>query len=613
MAESVTNASKVSAAKESVLDRAQAWVVDQAALSIMKLGRCPLDDVANAIDIPVNALLAVVQTSDRLTVVDGDLDLTVCSDNVARSLDRWCNDVMRAVGCSVKLDDLAELLTVHIGKTSDSIASSIRASAASSRSGMLLVNDQLLLTDWLPMLAHDEQEDILLENGVKADLLAALLAKAGSGSFSNIQDFTVRLLTAIQNKPIRHKTLAVAYWALNKGHETAADLANLMCDDRLLWLSGAKGGRWVLSTSEGEYRSLVSGLIPQPELPASMRTSLANDTDMAHPAVDIVPEVVIDSQVVEKIKSDIITTQKFIQISSYGIPDTHIADYVAIIDALDGVTSVGFGRYAPTVSLPTIDTKSIATAFAFPRVEFISEDGEQVEDLVAPESYVGTLKTDVSNPDNQDILDDCSVYTGSVTAQTFTFPLYKQHISSGLIPMCRLHPEIVPWDVEYAPVTVHVAGDTYQCSTINRDGVRCVTGLQGAFSQCEHCDYLATITKLPAVGEFALKLESLLDGEYALPPERCAELDVYKDSESDNPTVVILTQILDDHPKGVTFERALRELGYIRRTSVHKLASILSTNDCFAQKPGTGVWRYNPKRADAGNDIARRTYLKSGF
>ena len=613
MAESVTNASKVSAAKETALDRAQAWVVDQAALSIVKLGRCPLADVANAINIPVNAVLAVVQTSDRLTVVDGDLDLTVCSDNVARSLDRWCNDVIRAVGCSVKLDDLAELLTVHIGKSADAIASSIRASAASTRSGMLLVNDQILLSEWLPMLAHDEQEDILLENGVKADLLAALLAKVGHGSFSNIQDFTVRLLTAIQNKPIRHKTLAVAYWARNKGNKTAADLASLMFDDRLLWHSGAKGGRWVLSTSEVEYRSLVSGLIPQPELHASIRASLIDDANAASPPVEIVPEVVIDSDVVERIKADLATTHGYIQISSYGIPDGQIADYLAIVEALDGVTSVGFGRYAPTVSIPALDTKTITATFAYPRVEFISEDGEQVEDLVAPESYVGTLKTDVANPDNQDILDDCSVYTGSVTSQTYTFPLYKQHISSGLIPMCRLHPDIVPWDVEYAPLTVHVAGDAYPCSTINRDGVRCVTGLQAVFGKCEQSDYLATITKSPAIGEFDLKMEPLLDGEFALTAERCVELDVYKESESDNPTVVILTQILDDHPKGISFERALRELGYIRRTSVHKLASILSTNDCFAQKPGTGVWRYNPKRADAGNDIARRTYLKSGF
>ncbi len=613
MAESVTNASKGSAAKESILDRAQAWVVDQAALSITKLGRCPLEDVANAINIPVDALLAVVQTSDRLTVVDGDLDLTVCSDNVARSLDRWCNDVIKAVGCSVKLDDLAELLTVHIGKSADAIASSIRASAASTRSGMLLVNDQILLSEWLPMLAHDEQEDILLENGVKADLLAALLAKAGTGSFSNIQDFTVRLLTAIQNKPIRHKTLAVAYWALNKGHETASDLANMMRDDRLLWHSGAKGGRWVLSTTEAEYRSLVSGLIPHPELTTSARGSLTDDATSSSPAVEPILDVVIDSSVIEKIKSDLITSQKYIQISSYGILDSQTADYVAIVEALDGVTSVGFGRYALSDSLPELDTTAITTAFAFPRVEFISEDGEQVEDLVSPESYVGTLKADVANPDNQDILDDCSIYTGAVTTQTYTFPLYKQHIESGLLPMCRLHPDIVPWDVEYAPLTVHIEGDSYQCSAINRNGVRCIVGLQPAFSTYERCDYVATITKLSAIGEFDLKLEPLLDGEYALTPERCVELDVYKESESDNPTVVILTQILDDHPKGVSFERALRELGYIRRTSVHKLASILSTNDCFAQKPGTGVWRYNPKRADAGNDIARRTYLKSGF
>jgi hypothetical protein len=104
VAESINKASKMSAGKETLLERAQAWVVDQAALSVIKLGRCPVEDVAAAINIPENSLLAAVQTTDRLTVVDGDLDLTVCSDSVTRTLDRWCNDVVRAVGCPVHID-----------------------------------------------------------------------------------------------------------------------------------------------------------------------------------------------------------------------------------------------------------------------------------------------------------------------------------------------------------------------------------------------------------------------------------------------------------------------------------------------------------------------------
>ena len=602
----------MSAGKETLLDRAQAWVVDQAAIRVIKLGRCPLDVVAQAIDIPVTALLAVVQTSDRLSVVDGDLDLTVCSDNVARSLDRWCNDVVKAGGCSVHIDDLAELLTVHLGKSSESISSSIRASVASSRSAMILVDNQIILNEWLPMLAHDDQEDILLENAVKPDLLAALLAKAGNQSFENIQGFAFSLLTAIQNKPIRHKTLAVAYWALKKEHESARDLTQLMCDDRLLWHSGAKGGRWVLSKSEAEYRTLVSGLIPMPEEPRFLYTDTTNEAVSVE--AETVHEVVIDSVVIEKIAFDLLQQGMCIDIESYGIPSDHIPDYVAIVEALEGVTPVGFGRYAPTKSIPSFDVAPIAAAFTCPRVEFISEDGEQVEDLVAPESYIGTLKTDVTNPDNQDILDDASAYTGTITSLSYTFPLYKDHIALGLIPLCRLDPETVPWDVEYAPLCVHIDANVYKCSVINRDGVRYVAGLSNVFTvdSLNH-DYLVTVTKLDAIGEFALELAPLVDGEYALTPERCLELDVLKESEADNPTVVILTQILDDHPKGVSYERALRELRYIRRTSVHKLASILTTNDCFAQKPGTGVWRYNPKRADAGNDIARRTYLKSGF
>ena len=612
MAESVNKASKMSAGKETLLERAQAWVVDQAALSVIKLGRCPVEDVASAIGIPVNTLLAAVQTTDRLTVVDGDLDLTVCSDSVTRTLDRWCNDVVRAVGCPVHIDELAELLTVHLGKTSASIASSIKASAASTRSGLTLVDSRILMNDWLPMFAHDDQEDILLENGVKADLLAALLAKAGSATFATIQDFAVSLLRAIQNKPVRHKTLAVAFWTLNKRQECAKDLVQLMCDERLLWHSGAKGGRWVLSSIEAEYRALVSDLVPTADVVvATHRVNASNDVTKH---VEPVKTVVIDAALVETILYNLTTRRTCITLGNYGIPDELLSEYTAIVAATDGVSSVGFGRFLLTESIPDVDIDPIVAVFKCPRVEFISEDGEQVEDLVSPDSYIGTLKSDVLNPDNQDVLDDSSVYTGPSVSNVYSFPLYKDHVLLGLIPMCRINGDLIPWDVEYAPVTVRVNGVSYACSIVNKQGVRCLVGLKQLFAdEASQRDYMCTVTKIDAVSEFSIDFTPLVDGEYAISDERRVELNVYKDSEADNPTVVILTQILDDHPKGVTFERALRELRYIRRTSVHKLASILSTNDCFAQKPGTGVWRYNPKRADAGNDIARRTYLKSGF
>lgn len=612
MADSNTQTSKVSAIKESQLDRAQAWVVDQAAISVLKLGRCPIDEIAGHIGITSSSLLAVVQTSDRLTIVDGDLDLAICNDAVARSLDRWCSDVVKAVGCAVHIGELAELLTVHLGKTAEVIASSIKAAVTSSRSNLTLVGDQILLNDWLPMLGHDDKEDILLENGVKADLVEALLGKAGRGPFVGIQDFTVSLLRSIQNKPIRHKTLAVAFWVLTRGHDSASDFVRLMGDDRLLWHSGNKGGRWVLSTAEADYRLLVAELIPLPEAPKE-----TTQVGSPGPVIDVtetVQTIKIDNDLVEAIKTDLFAHGQCVSISNYGIPDEHLRDYISIVQGLDGVSSVGFGRFVLTASIPDVNIDAIVECFTCPRVEFISEDGEQVEDLVAPDSYVGTLKADVIHPDNQDILDDCSVYTGREAGNRASFPLYKDHLSLGLIPMCRLSPMHIPWDVAYAPISIYVNSVEHACSVINRDGVRCITGLANAFGgELAGSDCYATITSMDTPGALRLELSPLLDGEYALTEERCKELDVYKDSEADNPTVVILTQILDDHPKGVTFERALRELRYIRRTSVHKLASILSTNDCFAQKPGTGVWRYNPKRADAGNDIARRTYLKSGF
>lgn len=612
MADSKNSAVNGSASKETQLDRAQAWVVDQAAITVLKLGRCPIDTIADHIGITSDSLLAVVQSSDRLSVIDGDLDLTICTDNVARSLDRWCSDVIKSVGSSVNIGELAELLTVHLGKSSQAIASSIRASIGSSRSGLTLVGDQIILNEWLPMLGHDDQEDILLENGVKSELLAALLAKAGKGPFTNIQEFALALLKAIQNKPIRHKTLSVAYWALTKGHDSARDLACLMADKRLLWHSGNKGGRWVLSSVETDYRLLVSELIPEPDGPVSLdeSVSLETNSDVSEPDL----KILIDNDIVEKIRTDLSINRQIIAVSDYGIPVDYLPDYIGLIEAFDGVTSVGFNRYALTNSIPAVDIERLIAYFACPKVEFISEDGEQVEDLVPRDSYAGTLKTDTVHPNNQDVLDDGTTYTGTEVGPSCSFPLYKDHLSHGIIPLCRLNPTLVPWNVEYAPVTICIDDTEYSCSVVNRDGVRCVVGLENAFSsEVAQGDCVATVRQTEVVGRLTLELAPLVDGEYALTDERCKELDVYKETEADNPTVVILTQILDDHPKGITFERALRELRYIRRTSVHKLASILTTNDCFAQKPGTGVWRYNPKRADAGNDIARRTYLKSGF
>ncbi|MEY4913851.1 MAG: hypothetical protein RJA02_120, partial [Armatimonadota bacterium] len=481
----------MSAGKETLLERAQAWVVDQAALSVIKLGRCPVEDVAAAINIPENALLAAVQTTDRLTVVDGDLDLTVCSDSVTRTLDRWCNDVVRAVGCPVHIDELAELLTVHLGKTSASIASSIKASAASSRSGLTLVDSRILMNDWLPMFAHDDQEDNLLENGVKADLLAALLTKAGSANFATIQEFAVALIRAIQNKPVRHKTLAVAFWALTKRQDCAKDMVQLMCDERLLWHSGTKGGRWVLSSIEAEYRFLVSDLVPTADVVVDThRVNALNDVTRH---IEPVKAVVIDNALVETIVYNLTSRRTCITLGKYGIPDELLSEYTSIVAATDGVSSVGFGRFILTETIPDVDIDPIVAVFKCPRVEFISEDGEQVEDLVSPDSYIGTLKSDVLNPDNQDVLDDSSVYTGTSVSNVYSFPLYKDHVLLGLIPMCRLNGNVIPWDVEYAPVTVRVNGVSFPCSIINKQGVRCLVGLKQLFVDvASQRDYMCT-------------------------------------------------------------------------------------------------------------------------
>jgi hypothetical protein len=130
-----------------------------------------------------------------------------------------------------------------------------------------------------------------------------------------------------------------------------------MADKRLLWHSGNKGGRWVLSSVETDYRLLVSELIPEPDGPVSLdeSVSLETNSDVSEPDL----KILIDNDIVEKIRTDLSINRQIIAVSDYGIPVDYLPDYIGLIEAFDGVTSVGFNRYALTDSIPAVDIERL--------------------------------------------------------------------------------------------------------------------------------------------------------------------------------------------------------------------------------------------------------------
>lgn len=605
--------------REEVLNRALIWSVDIIANAIVSDGQTNVIELGNLLGITEEHLYSVVAHSERLVMVGDTVSLTVLEDQVSRSVDRWCSDILRSVGRPVRIETLANVIADVSDKPFPSVIMSLHRALESPG---LAVSDtgMAMLSAWLPMLDHENVDDILAENGIKKDLVDLMVRKLSKNYPKTIDAAITDLLDTFSNTPLRHKTVAVAYWILSRTSDSANQFCELLSSEKLVWLSGTKGGKWILARSVSEFQHQIAGLAPVTD--DTTTVSLPLSADALIPVAPVLP--VVEPKVLSVADADV---RLFISGVMSSCEPVSLKTFCNTIDLellsiwseklshnLE-IADVGWHRYVARHSLPAVDIERLRLPFEFPVVEFISEDGEQVEDLISIESLAGSLKMDILLADVQDILDDAqNITVARQSSDQLTFPIFECHIAAGVLPLCRFPTADVPVGVSIAPVQITLGVSTEICHIVDMLGFRAIIGLGRMFeveAVREAC--LVEVLRGCLVDGLVLAVASLTGTEFELTESRRMELDNAKVTEADTPTVVLLTQILDDHPKGVSFQKALREINYIRRTSRLKLASILSTNDCFAQKPGTGVWRYNPKRADAGNDIARRTYLKPGF
>ena len=605
--------------REEALNRALIWSVDIIANAIVRDGQTNVIELADRLGINEEHLTSVVAHSERLVMVGDTVSLTVLEDGVNRSVDRWCSDILRSVGRPVRIETLANVIADVSDRPLPSVTMSLNRVLESPG---LAVSDtgMAMLAAWLPMLGHEDVDDILAENGIKKDLADIMVRKLSKNYPITIDAAITDLLDTFSNTPLRHKTVAVAYWIMSRTTDSANQLCELLTSNQLVWLSGIKGGKWILARSVTEFQHQIAGLAPVgDDTPTAMLAMCADAGVPVAPLLAVVePKVLgVSDDDVRHFISGVIASRE--PVSLHTVCDSQDLELLSIwtekLAHNSQLAPIGWHRYVASRSLPVFDIERLRLPFEFPVVEFISEDGEQVEDVISVESLAGSLKMDILSPEVQDILDDAlNVTDATHSIDQLTFPIFEWHVAAGVLPLCRFPTANVPVGIPIAPVQITFGESSENCHIVDMLGFRAIIGLGRMFEREAVRDAcLVSVRQGNLVDGFVIDIASLAGTEYELSESRRMELDNAKVTEADTPTVVLLTQILDDHPKGVSLQKALREINYIRRTSRLKLASILSTNDCFAQKPGTGVWRYNPKRADAGNDIARRTYLKPGF
>jgi len=283
----------------------------------------------------------------------------------------------------------------------------------------------------------------------------------------------------------------------------------------------------------------------------------------------------------------------------------------------DRFLAVGAGRFREPNSLPLF-VYSIPEFLAFPEFQFISMDGEIMDEEIEDEGFIGTLRQDVQSPLSQDAGDDDGRYTGADDARnaddgSIRLVVKAHHKEIGTFPLCQIPDDFFPSDAGVVEIIVRDPSGTAHDVIVNRD-IRLAFNLFGLYELLD-ADSGATFRLHPTARPYEFRFEPLAetDAQIYVAPARIAELLALREQAEtggDMATFDIACEILAHNVKGLDFVQALTEVNIVRRVTRRKLASILSNYYCFVQKAGQPLWRFDARKKDLGTDSAKRKYLK---
>jgi hypothetical protein len=275
---------------------------------------------------------------------------------------------------------------------------------------------------------------------------------------------------------------------------------------------------------------------------------------------------------------------------------------------------VGAGRFREPNSLPLF-VYSIPDFLTFPDLQFISLDGEIMDEEIEDEGFAGTLRAEVVNPLVQDAGDDDGRYTGDqeADASSIRLVLKAHHKEIGTFPLCQVPDGFFPADADVVEITIRDPNGEMHNVIVNND-VRLAFNLFGLYEFLPaDSGAVFFLHKTSRPYEFRFEPGEANDPQVYVEPARLSELLGLREQaeeSGDLATFDLACEILAHHPKGLDFVQAMTEVNIVRRVTRRKLASILSNYYCFVQKPGQSLWRFDAKKRDLGTDRAKRKYIK---
>ena len=580
--------------------------------------------------------------SPRFLSVDRLWNLSARYLDRSRPTERNLLDVLQAAGRPLSTSQIATELSAVYDRPAELYLGLLSKIVNSDRYFRTPGGD-LAPRAWLPLVDADDEEDVLFDNNLTPEQIAPFRKASGDVQWSpsTYAEASRKVVEASQDRgAVPHRVLGVLAWAsLGGQYDPLKHLLACLGDSGLVWLSG---GRWITRAKADELEAQLA------DRAAGMtEEEPAEEPVMAAPAPAAaqIPEAAAE-EVLVPVAAPAVPPRKPLEVtgSDLAAMEQVLADRGAAADAVDllalqyevvpgdpsfrddlAVLSdalkgdprflyVGAGRFREPNSLP-LYVYTVPEFLHYPDPQFVSLEGEIMDEEIEDEGFAGTLRQEMANPLAQDVGDDAGEYTGDVPAdaESLRLVLKAHHKEIGTFPLCQVPDGFFPTDAPVVEVLVRDPSGAAHEVIVNNE-LRIAFNLFGLYeSIAADSGGVFHLHRTARPYEFRFAPDDEEDPQVFLSPARYAELLALREQAEeggDMATFDIVCEVLAHHAKGLDFVQAMTEVNVVRRVTRRKLASILSNYYCFAQKPGQSLWRYDAKKRDMGTDRTKRKYLK---
>lgn len=282
---------------------------------------------------------------------------------------------------------------------------------------------------------------------------------------------------------------------------------------------------------------------------------------------------------------------------------------------------VGHNLWQLTSRIPK-HVKRVPGVLAFEKVKIQPLAGEIIDPELKVEGFEGELTETIREPLLGDVDDTLGLRQPELEAGRFKIVTKYRHAHAGTLPLCHIPDEFFPEGhelIESALVVLDERGGEKRRLVdvgcwVNRD-TGLIYDLRRLYDQ--GVSKTGTVMYLEAgrqPNSWHAILTNEVDPDYHVGPKRISELDeIRKESEEGDPLSLfeVVRRIMAHYSSGISFPLLHTEVGIVRRTKRHPLASILSAYYCFYQKEPAGAeWHFDERKVDKGFKKAKRKYLK---